>query len=134
MQVTKMAIKFDSIVLIVSDLERSIEFYRDKLGMTVGCKSKGFVAIDAGTVPLQLESLDEAAKTFGTEALLAKQQAGHRLALTVRVDDVDETYRELENKGVRFIKAPKDMPWGHRNADFVDPDGNIWVLYKPVER
>jgi len=129
-----MAIKFDSIVLMVSDLERSIEFYRDKLGMAVRYKSKGFVALDAGTVPLQLESLDEAAKTFGTEALLAKQKAEHRLALTVRVEDVDVTYRELKDKGVKFIKAPTDMPWGHRNADFVDPDGNIWVLYKPLER
>jgi len=129
-----MAIKFDSIVLMVSDLGRSIEFYRDKLGMAVRYKNKGFVALDAGTVPLQLESLDEAAKTFGTEALLAEQQAGHRLALTVRVEDVDATYRELKDKGVKFIKAPTDMPWGHRNADFVDPDGNIWVLYKPLER
>ena len=129
-----MAIKFDSIVLMVSDLGRSIEFYRDKLGMAVRYKNKGFVALDAGTVPLQLESLDEAAKTFGTEALLAEQQAGHRLALTVRVEDVDATYRELKDKGIRFIKPPTDMPWGHRNADFVDPDGNIWILYKPLKR
>jgi catechol 2,3-dioxygenase-like lactoylglutathione lyase family enzyme len=129
-----MRIKFDSIVLMVSDLGRSMEFYRDKLGMEVRYRTKGFVTLDAGTVPLQLESLDEAAKTYGTEALLAEQQAGHRLALTVRVEDVDTTYRELKDKGVKFIKAPIDMPWGHRNADFVDPDGNIWVLYKPLER
>jgi catechol 2,3-dioxygenase-like lactoylglutathione lyase family enzyme len=128
----KMAIKFDSIVLMVSDLGRSTEFYRDKLGMAAKYISKGFVALDAGTVPLQLESLDEATKTFGTEALLAEQQGGHRLAFTVLVEDVDATYEELKAKGVRFIRAPTDMPWGHRNADFVDPDGNIWVLYEPL--
>jgi catechol 2,3-dioxygenase-like lactoylglutathione lyase family enzyme len=129
-----MVIKFNSIVLVVSDLGRSTGFYHDKLGMVIKYKSKGFVAIDAGAVPLQLESLDEATKTFGTEAVLADQQAGHRLALTVLVEDVDASYRELKDKGVEFIKAPTDMPWGHRNADFVDPDGNIWVLYKPLER
>lgn len=129
-----MAIKFDSIVLMVSDLQRSIEFYRDKLGMPVRYKSKGFVALDAGIIPLQLEGLNEAKVIFGAEAVLAEQEAGHRLALTVCVEDVDAAYRELKNKGVRFIKAPTDMPWGHRNADFVDPDGNIWVLYKPLKR
>jgi catechol 2,3-dioxygenase-like lactoylglutathione lyase family enzyme len=130
----KLVVRFDSIVLIVSDLERSIEFYRDKLGMQVRYRYRGFVALEAGPVPLQLESLDEAAKTFGNEALLVGRQAGHRLAFTVLVDDVDEAYRELENRGVRFFKAPTDMPWGHRNADFEDPDGNIWVLYKQLEK
>ena len=129
-----MAIKFDSIVLVVSDIQRSIEFYRDKLGMPVKYKSKGFVALDAGIVPLQLEALNQATEMFGAEAVLAEQEAGRRLALTVRVEDVDATYRELKDKGVRFIKAPTDMPWGHRNADFVDPDGNIWILYKPLKR
>lgn len=52
----------------------------------------------------------------------------------MRVEDVDASYRELRDKGVRFIKTPTDMPWGHRNADFVDPDGNMWILYKPLEK
>jgi len=129
-----MTVKFDSIVLIVTDLERSIEFYRDKLGMSVRYKSKGFVAFNAGVIPFQLEALSDATETFGAEAVLADREAGHRVALTMRVEDVDATYRELKHKGVEFIKDPTDMPWGHRNADFVDPDGNIWVLYKPLER
>jgi catechol 2,3-dioxygenase-like lactoylglutathione lyase family enzyme len=130
----KMAVKFDSMVLMVSDLRRSVEFYRDKLGMPVRYNSEGFVTLDADAVPFQLEALSEAARTLGAEAVLADREAGHRLALTVRVEDVDAAYRDLREKGVKFIKAPTDMPWGHRNADFVDPDGNIWVLYKPLER
>jgi len=133
MRLVKMAIKFDSIVLIVSDLHRSVEFYQDKLGMPIKYKSKGFAALDAGVVPLQLFALDEAIKIFGAKAIRAAQEAGHRLALTVRVEDMDATYRELKEKSVNFIKAPTDMPWGHRNADFVDPDENIWILYKPLK-
>lgn len=111
-----------------------MEFYRDKLEMAERYKSKGFVTLDAGIIPLQLEVLDEAAETFGPKDVPADQEAGHRLALTTRVEDMDATYRELKDKGVRFIKAPTDMPWEHRNADFVDPDGNIWMLYKPLKR
>jgi catechol 2,3-dioxygenase-like lactoylglutathione lyase family enzyme len=128
----KTVVRFDSIVLIVSDLERSIEFYRDRLQMEMRYRGRGFVSLEAGPVPLQLESQDEAAKTFGNEALLIARQAEHRLAFTVLVDDVDEAYRQLKDRGVGFIKVPTDMPWGHRNADFADPDGNIWVLYEPI--
>jgi catechol 2,3-dioxygenase-like lactoylglutathione lyase family enzyme len=128
-----MAVKFDSIVLMVSDLERSIEFYRDKLSMPVRYSSKGFVTLEAGPVPFQLEALSEATKTFGPEALLVDHAAGHRVAFTVHVEDVDTAYRDLKDKGVNFIKPPTNMPWGHRNADFADPDGNIWVLYEPLE-
>lgn len=102
--------------------------------MPVRYKSKGFVALDAGVVPLQLFALNEAAEIFGAESVRLGREAGHRLALTMRVEDVDASYRELRDKGVRFIKAPTDMPWGHRNADFVDPDGNMWILYKPLEK
>jgi len=49
-----MTMKFDSLVIIVSNLQRSIEFYRDKLGMPVRYKGKRFVVLDAGVVPLQL--------------------------------------------------------------------------------
>lgn len=130
----KMTMKFDSLVIIASDLQRSIEFYRDKLRMQVRYKGKRFVVLDAGVVPLQLFALNEAAEIFGAESVRLGREAGRRLALTVRVEDVDASYRELRDKAVRFIKAPTDMPWGHRNADFVDPDGNIWILYKPLEK
>lgn len=71
-----MAITLDSIVPTVYNLERSIEFYRDKLGMPVRYKSKRFVALDAGTVPLQLESVDEAAKTLGLKLFLHNNKLG----------------------------------------------------------
>jgi uncharacterized glyoxalase superfamily protein PhnB len=44
------------------------------------------------------------------------------------VDDVDEAYRTLKGKGVRFVTEPKDQSWGGRTAEFVDPDGNMFIL------
>ena len=46
----------------------------------------------------------------------------------LQVDDVDEAYRELERKGVRFLTEPKDQSWGARTAKFVDPDENMFIL------
>lgn len=46
-------------------------------------------------------------------------------------DDISTTYRELSEKGVVFTEEPTMQPWGKLQAQFVDPDGNSFVL---VER
>jgi predicted enzyme related to lactoylglutathione lyase len=42
-------------------------------------------------------------------------------------DNVEKTYRELSERGVKFLSPPKQEPWGHF-AVFEDPDGNKFVL------
>jgi uncharacterized glyoxalase superfamily protein PhnB len=46
----------------------------------------------------------------------------------LQVDDVNDAYRELKAKGVRFLTEPKDQSWGARTAKFEDPDGNMFIL------
>ena len=41
------------------------------------------------------------------------------------VDNVAKVYEKLKSKGVKFIKALHDEPWGGRQATFTDPDGHI---------
>jgi catechol 2,3-dioxygenase-like lactoylglutathione lyase family enzyme len=72
----KMVITFDSIVLIVSDLERSIEFYRDKLGMQLRYRDRGFVALEAGPVPLQVESLEKQLRRSAMKLFLQDDRLG----------------------------------------------------------
>jgi len=43
-------------------------------------------------------------------------------------DDLDATYRELSERGVRFTELPRRMPWGGYEAQFADPDGNTFEL------
>lgn len=42
-------------------------------------------------------------------------------------DNVEKTYRELSERGVKFLSAPKTEPWGSF-VTFEDPDGNKFVL------
>ena len=42
-------------------------------------------------------------------------------------DDVEQTYAELDAKGVEFVSKPEKQPWG-TFAVFKDPDGNQFVL------
>jgi len=51
-----------------------------------------------------------------------------KLEICLLVDDVDEVYQNLRDKGAKFVTEPKDEPWGGRTAAFVDPDGNMFTI------
>jgi uncharacterized glyoxalase superfamily protein PhnB len=52
-----------------------------------------------------------------------KRQPGHG-AVNVFVTDVDALYQELKSRGVRILHEPKDYPYGMRDFDVLDLDGN----------
>lgn len=122
--------KIEAIALHVADLSKSLEFYRDKLGMTVKSQEEGFADFETEGVPLALLELAAVKDMINAEAVGDDSQAlHHRFNFGVEVPDVDKAYEELKTKGVEFIKAPVDQPWGQRTAYFKDPDGNIWEIY-----
>jgi predicted enzyme related to lactoylglutathione lyase len=48
-------------------------------------------------------------------------------SVVFQCNDIDATYSELKQKGVRFEKELAEMPWG-KFASFLDPDGNEFGL------
>lgn len=67
------------------------------------------------------------------ETLLGKPvmgTGGGAIYSFAHVDDVDDVYRKLKEKGVQFVKEPKTQPWGQKTAYFTDPDGHIWEIQK----
>lgn len=93
----------------VSDLKKSAAFYQDVLGLEKLTEWPADAIFDVAGVALGVES-----KVKPDICLL--------------VDDVDKAYRNLKDKGIKFVTEPKDQPWGGRDATFVDPDGNIFVI------
>jgi len=49
------------------------------------------------------------------------------------VDELDESYTKLLERGAIGIHEPKNMPWNQRTALFSDPDGNIHELFTELE-
>ena len=45
-------------------------------------------------------------------------------AVNVFVTDVDALYQELKSRGAKTLKAPQDYPYGMRDFDVEDLDGN----------
>ena len=45
--------------------------------------------------------------------------------MTVDVDDADSLHAELARRGANVVKPPKDQPYGMREFDVADLDGNM---------
>lgn len=53
---------------------------------------------------------------------------GRFVGLSLRVEDLAKSYRDLVAQGVRFTAPPETQPWGGSLAHFEDPDGNVLTL------
>lgn len=112
--------QIDYTMVVVSDMNRSVEFYRDILGIPLKFQSPDWtefatgattLALHGGGVPGQLPS-GEPSKFAGA------------CSIGFNVEDVDKTYEELKAKGIRFIlpPTPRDQE-GIKLAVALDPDG-----------
>jgi catechol 2,3-dioxygenase-like lactoylglutathione lyase family enzyme len=104
----------------VTDMERSIIFYRDTLGLPQ-TGDGGFPEFKLGDNGfLYLLSLESIGGVF---------RAPHDAGFALRVADVQEAREELEAKGVEFRGDVLDTGVCHM-AFFADPDGNQMVLHR----
>jgi predicted enzyme related to lactoylglutathione lyase len=106
-----------SVTLTASDLKRAISFYEGVLGLTKKYAFKDYAGFDCGGVEIGV-------KTWGEKAA---PRAGEP-CVDLLVDNVDNAYRRLTERGVAFSKEPHDAVWGARIASFTDPDGNAFQL------
>ena len=132
---TRISYRFDHVMLRVMDLNRSLAFYRDTLGMRVlrqvdydaGQFTNVFLSFDSDTE----SSLELTYNWQQAEAYDKGRVFGH---LALMVDDVHAAVAALEQAGVRIKTPPKQMAHGTRTIAFVlDPDGNLIELIEPLE-
>ncbi len=102
------------VTLTVEDLQKAVDFYENILGLQKKYQFKDYAGFDCGGVEIGL-------KTWGERENPRKGEPMFDLL----VDDVDEIYRTLKDKGVEFVEPPKDTQWGSRAAAVSDPDGHV---------
>jgi len=109
-------VKFDQMVLLVSNVRKSRDWYVENLGFKVEFESSGIIAIQ-----------DSAGFTIFLRPA-AKRLAGDKITLTIQVKSVDRKHRELASAGVKFVNQPQRLFWGYGD-ELLDPDGymiNLW--------
>jgi catechol 2,3-dioxygenase-like lactoylglutathione lyase family enzyme len=104
-------------MLIVSDLDRSLRFYSEKLGFTIVYSASGNAVVEYGGARILLQHM---ADFSGID-----RRVGH---LHIQVPDVEAAFADLVSKGVDFSHRPKMVSrsddlelW---KATFRDPDGH----------
>jgi catechol 2,3-dioxygenase-like lactoylglutathione lyase family enzyme len=118
--------------IVVSDLERSIRFYR-LLGLDVP-ETPGEGHVDTvlpSGVRFMLDT-EEVVKSFRPDWTRA---TGNQLSLAFECDNpaqVNELYACAVDAGFQGEKEPWDAFWGQRYAQLADPDGVPVDLYAPL--
>src|SRR5437867_13435036 len=92
----EMFTQLDYTMVVVSDMQRSVEFYRDKLGIPLKFQSPDWTEFQTGTTTLALHGGGVAPS--GPPAGDPSKQAGS-CSIGFNVDDVEKTYEELKTKG-----------------------------------
>ncbi len=123
-----------SVSVVVSDQDRSLAFYTEKLGFELqmdapmgqtrwiqlaprGAQTSLVLARPADDMPPEVRQRIES-------------MLGGFANFILNVDDMQATYEQLTARGVEFVDKPTPQPWGWW-ASIKDPDANIIGLHGP---
>lgn len=112
--------KVGAIVFFVSDLARSVAFYRDTLGLPID-------AMDGHDGPFAMGEVGELALVFIPRPARAGESPVVVFGLEGGIDDHAEA---LAAKGVEIVVPVSESPDGGLSLDFLDPDGNVLSLHQ----
>ena len=122
--------KVDYVMVNVSDMRKSVAFYRDTLGLALKFESPGWSEFQTGATILALHAA--AARTASEGSGLPEPIAG-TCSIGFSVQSLDATYSELQARGARFVMPPTDQPnEGIRLAVCIDPDGLAISFAEPI--
>jgi len=122
----------------VSDLDRSLEFYRGRLGLEVADRftagderfnrivgtdgrTADIAFLDAGTCQVELLEYDVQGPNHNEDAESNDIGVSH---VSLAVEDIDARYDELSGD-VGFFSDPQTLDDGSTVVSMTDPDGNI---------
>jgi len=130
-----MLTRLGHVTVIVRDQDEALRFYTEKLGMekrqdqrmgefrwlTVAPRgSDAAIVLQKPSAPFQTAE----------EATQMLDRVGQGTTWVLETDDCRKDHEVMAGKGVAFISAPQDLPWGV-SAVFVDLYGNKYNLLQP---
>lgn len=113
-------------LLFVKDVDEGMTYYREKMGFSVDwsfesdCDDR-YAGISRGGTEFHM-----------TVCLCDDRGHVGKLDTRISCDDIDRLYEELKSKGVTIRDEIGDRPWGFREFETEDPDGNRFTFYKHI--
>ena len=141
--------------ITVTNIDRSIKFYRDTLGMTLvgrrACVEEGYVAKQTGYKGVKLSVASFRVRPDSPNSMELVEYLNHSgvpsdtstnrpggTHLCIVVDDLEAAYEDLKSRGVRFKSEPVEITAGPNRGGkviyFFDPDNYVLEMFEPARK
>jgi uncharacterized glyoxalase superfamily protein PhnB len=117
--------------LYYEDGEAAIEFLTRAFGFREVDRATG----SAGGLHAELEVSEAGGRIYlgqPTGDFRNPADVGSTCQLYVIVDAVDAHYSRAAAEGAEIVAEPKDLPYGQRRYECVDPQGHEWVFAEVI--
>jgi lactoylglutathione lyase len=118
--------KVGNVILAVSDIDKSISFYHDLIGLPIKNQRRSWVDLGTSGALLSLHPASLTAEHMGSSI-------DNGITIGFLVGDVQSSVDELRSKGVKIFRDIVERDAG-KNAVIQDPDGYLISLFEPVFR
>jgi lactoylglutathione lyase len=115
--------RMGAVILLVSNMEKSVKFYRDTLGLPIKTKSKDWTEFFNNDTVMALHPAKKKSNI----------KTGSGMLVGFEVGDLEATVKKLKEKKVKFFKKPKEEPFG-KHAIVQDPDGHLISIAEIKEK
>lgn len=117
---------------MVSDIDRSTEFYSETLGLEVDERGERSTTFDSGGTELKLEQDfdDETLEAFGLDAPGDDRGAG--LIIGIEAADLAGAYERSSHADCEILTEPREVSWGRELFLVRDPDGYVIEVSRPL--
>jgi catechol 2,3-dioxygenase-like lactoylglutathione lyase family enzyme len=112
-------------VLAVKDLQKSAQYYREKLGCKTDWAYPGWEQLSRDNFIVMLGECTDDVSAFETR--------NHAYFAYVEVQHVDALFIELHAKGLDMISVPTSQPWGMREFGLRTVDGHRIMFGEEIE-
>src|ERR1700693_1680442 len=118
--------------LLVTDIKRSCEFLREKLGFSLVFsygKPPYYAQVGRDAARLNLRCVERPV----IESTVRDREEQLSVSMTVATaDEIKLLFLEFQSAGVAFHQTLKKQPWGAKNFVVKDPDGNLLLFAGPA--
>ena len=119
--------KYQSVMLVVRNMEKSKEFYKDILDLNVVADFGANVIL---TNNIALQELDKWREFIDNKEVILN---GNDKELYFEEDNFDEFVEKLENRNIDFVHRVIEHSWGQKAVRFYDLDMHIIEVAEPLE-
>jgi lactoylglutathione lyase len=113
-------VRLNYAIVFVSDMQRSVSFYRDALGLPLRFESPEWTEFATDGATLALHTSDGP----NVDKESPRQEPAGRCRPGLSVPNLDDFHKRMVEKRVPCIREPKEV-FGVRIAQYVDPDGLV---------